>query len=98
MAEEDDKEARKALAKRMKELELEQQRRELLRKYLMPEAYERLMNVRVANAELYEQVISLILMMVQQGKIVGRLTDAQLTQLLSQLTYHREPTIEFRHK
>ncbi len=99
MPEEDEEgKVRRAMARRMKEIEMEQQRREVLRKYLMPDAYERLMNVRVSSIELYQQIVELIFAMIQQGKLSGRLTEAQLTQLLSRLTYRREPTIEFRHK
>ncbi len=96
--ENEDEKVRRAMARRMKEIEMEQQRREVLRKYLMPDAYERLMNVRVSSNELYQQMVELIFAMIQQGKLNGRLTEAQLTQLLSRLTYRREPTIEFRHK
>ncbi len=82
----------------MKEAEIEKQKREVVRRYLDPQAYERIMNVRVSNYELYAQLLDLIISMVQSGRVVGTLTDEQLKSLLAKLTYRPEPKIEFRHK
>lgn len=89
---------RKAVARRMKELQLEQQKREIIRRYLDSGAYERLMNVRVSNYELYAQLLDLIISMVQSNRITSRLTEEQLVSILTKLTSRPEPTIEFRHK
>jgi len=89
---------RKTVVKRMKELQLEQQKREIVRRYLEPAAYERLMNVRVSNYEFYAQLLDLIISMVQSNRITGRLTEGQLVSILAKLTSKPEPTIEFRHK
>lgn len=89
---------RKAVARRMKELQLEQQKRDIVRRYLEPGAYERLMNVRVSNYDLYAQLLDLIISMVQSNRITSRLSEDQLISILTKLTSRPEPTIEFRHK
>lgn len=89
---------RKAVARRMKALQLEQQKRDIVRRYLEPGAYERLMNVRVSNYDLYAQLLDLIISMVQSNRITSRLSEDQLISILTKLTSRPEPTIEFRHK
>ena len=90
--------SRAAMEKRYRELQMEQQKRNAVKKYLTVEAYERLMNVRVANRDLYSQLIDLIIAMVQSNRITSQLTEQQLKQILTRLTYKKESTIEFKHK
>jgi programmed cell death protein 5 len=94
----EDEKIQKALQKRMRVMQEEQQKRELARRFMTPEAYERLMNVRISNRELYSQLINLILAMVQQNRLSGKLTEEQLKQILGKLTFRPEPTIEYKHK
>ncbi len=89
---------RKTLAKRIKQAQLEEQKREIARKYLEADAYERLMNVRMANRELYDQLISLIVSMIQSNRVAGKITDAQLRSILAKVTARPDTTIEFKHK
>ncbi|MEM0159876.1 MAG: DNA-binding protein [Candidatus Micrarchaeaceae archaeon] len=89
---------RKALAKRIKEVQIEQQRAALLRKYLTPSAYERIMNVRVSNYDLYLQATEVIFAMIQSGRLASKMTEEQLLSVLSRFTSRSEPTIEFRRK
>jgi programmed cell death protein 5 len=96
--ESDDKKLREAYAKRVREMRLEQQRRELVRTYMTSAAYERLMNVKMANNELYQQLLGLIIRLAQSGKATSRLTEEQLKSILAKLTYRPEGSIEFRHK
>ncbi|MEM0087088.1 MAG: DNA-binding protein [Candidatus Micrarchaeaceae archaeon] len=100
MAEEqnEDEKYRKLLAKKIKEAQIEQQRSALLRKYLTPSAYERMMNVRVSNYNLYLQAADVIFAMIQSGRLVSQMTEEQLLSILSRFTARSEPTIEFRHK
>lgn len=88
---------RKAVMKRLKEAQIEQQKREIVRRYMSPEAYERLMNVRVSNYDLYSQMLDFIIAMAQNNRITV-LTDEQLKSLLAKFTARPEPTIEYRHK
>ncbi len=82
----------------MREAQIEQQKREIAKRYLTPEAYERLMNVRMSNAEIYDQLINLIITMVQNNRFEGKITDAQLKSILQKVTARPDTTIEFKHK
>ncbi len=86
---------RKQLAELQQQRILELQRRQLLKQLLEPEAYERLANIRSANLELYAQLTQLLLYLYQNGQITGRLTEQQLTQLISKILskQRRETTI-----
>ena len=89
---------KKAVYRRLKEMQVEQQKKEIAKRFLTPQAYERLMNVRVANAELYSQLIDLIISMARTNRISDRLTEEQLKGILAKMTFRPEPTIEFKHK
>lgn len=91
-------EYRKEMAKRVRALQIEQQKRELMKRFMTTEAYERLMNVRISSSELYSQLVDIILTMVQSKRIAGKITEPQLREILSRLTYRPESKIEFRHK
>ena len=89
---------RKEMQKKINEMKAEQQRRELAKRYMTPQAYERLMNVRISNHELYAQIINFIIAMVQGKRITSKLTEDQLKSILSKLTAKPEGTITFMHK
>ena len=90
--------ARKELNKRLKAIQLEQQKRLLAKRYMTEEAYERLMNVRVSNYDLYMNILNMIISTAQSGRFAERITEKQLVEILSRLTYKPEPKIEFRRK
>ncbi len=94
----DDDKLRRAYAKRLQQMQMEQQKKELLKKFLTPDAYERLMNVRMANAELYSRIVDIVISLAQSGRASSKITDEQLRGILAKLTYRPEPKIEFRHK
>ena len=100
MAQSEDAEAerQKALQQRMRALQAEQQKRMAIKKYLTIGAYERLMNVRVANFELYSQLVNMLLATAQNQGISGQINEEQLKQILGRLTYKKESTIQFKHK
>ncbi len=78
---------------------MEEQKKAVLRNYLTPEAYERVMNVRIANSEVYDQLVSSIAYLVQSGRMQGaKITEEQIIKLLSKMTAKRETSIEFKHK
>ncbi|MGC8479306.1 MAG: DNA-binding protein [Candidatus Micrarchaeia archaeon] len=89
---------RKEYSRRLKLMQMEQQKREIARKFTTNEAYERLMNVRISNRDLYDQLINLIINMAQSRRIISKLTDEELKQLLTKLTYKPDSKIEFKHK
>ncbi len=93
-----DEKLRRAVAKRIRAMQIEQQKRELIRKFMDSGAYERLMNVRLANQELYSQLVDLIIQMARSGRTDGTITEEQLKAILAKLTYKPESKIEFRRK
>ncbi|MDE1762343.1 MAG: hypothetical protein KGH59_03790 [Candidatus Micrarchaeota archaeon] len=95
---EENERTKKALMKRLQEQQLEAQRREVLRRFLTPEAYERMANVRISNPELYSRLVELVVAMAQSNRLATKITDAQIRDLLSRLTSKQEPSIQFRHK
>ena len=90
--------ARKELNKRLKAIQLEQQKRLLAKRYMTEGAYERLMNVRVSNYDLYMNILNMIISTAQSGRFAERITEKQLVEILSRLTYKPEPKIEFKRK
>ena len=89
---------KKEVYRRLKEMKIEQEKKAMVKQFMTPDAYERLMNVRVANYELYAQLLDLLLAMAKGNRIAGRLTEPQLRDLLSRLTFRPESRIEFKHK
>lgn len=82
----------------LKRAQAEEQRKEMVKQYLEPPAFDRLMNIRAANPELYAQLVGLIMQLVQTRRITARLSEAQLKSILEKMTDRREPTIAFKHK
>lgn len=98
MPEEHDDERLKLQQQRMQQMQLEQQKKELLKRLLSGKAYERMMNVRLSNPELYDKVVSSLAYLAQSGKGMGEISDEQLYRLLAKMAEKRETTIEFRKK
>ncbi len=88
----------KALMERQKMILAERQRKDAMLRLLEPAAYERLMNVRISNTELYQQLVNLIISLAQQNRINGKLTEKQLLQILERATVTPETKIEYKHK
>lgn len=78
--------------------EIELRKKAALKYVVDADGYERLMNVRLANPELYDQVVSLLLYLQQNGQIKGKVSDAQLREILAKLTARKEAEIEFKRK
>ena len=91
-------ELRAAQQKRLQQLQADQQKRELLRKMMDPGAYERMTNVRMANPDLYENVVSSLAQIAQSGRRMERITEEQLVGLLTKMTARPETKIEFKKK
>lgn len=89
---------KKEMMRRLKEMQIEQEKKSTVKRFMTPEAYERLMNVRVANYELFAQLLDLLIAMARGNRIQGNITEAQLRDLLARLTFKPESKIEFKHK
>lgn len=91
-------ELKRELLKRYRAQQQEQQIRTYMQQILDPRAYERLMNVRVSNRELYMQVAQLLLNIVQSNRSIRKINEAQLIGLIDRITNKRETKIEFKRK
>jgi len=98
MPEEEQDERQKLYEQRVRQLQAEQQKKQLLKQMLDDPAYERMMNVRLSSPEIYDKVINSLAYLAQSGKPMGRISEAQLYQLLGKMTQKRETSIEFRKK
>ena len=96
--ESEQQQAQQLYQKRLQALQLEMQKKELLRNMLSPEAYERMANVRMSSPELYDKVINSLAYLAQSGKKMGKITDEQLYSLLAKMTERRETSISFKSK
>jgi len=92
------KKLRKKVAEAVKAAQLEERKKEILKQFLDPKAYERVMNVRASNHDLYNQLVSLIVSLAQSNRVSGKITDEQIMSILQKLTYKPEPKIEFKRK
>ncbi|HUY70134.1 MAG TPA: DNA-binding protein [Candidatus Baltobacteraceae bacterium] len=92
------KNLKRRVSEALKRAQAEEQQKEMMKQFLEPAAFDRLMNIRAANPELYRQLNELIIQLVQTRRITGKLTEAQLKSILAKMTDRREPTIEFKHK
>lgn len=94
----EDRRLKKRYEAAVRKMQEDAQRREFARRVLEADAYERLMNIKVKNDGLYEQVLSLLVSFVQQKGMSSKISDKELVVLLHRFTDRHEPTISFRHK
>ncbi len=94
----DDRITKKRLEAAYRKLQEELEKKQLAMKFLDSKAYERLMNIRSTNTELYDQVINILISVIKTGKVNGKITEEQFVSILSRLTSRPEPTISFKHK
>jgi programmed cell death protein 5 len=96
--EEQNKKLKKKVATALKNMQIEQERKEIMKQLLEVPAYDRLMNIRIANHELYAQVTGIIISLAQSNRIQGKLGEKQLMSLINRITFKKETTIHFEHK
>jgi DNA-binding TFAR19-related protein (PDSD5 family) len=92
------KNMRKRVTDALKAAQLEEQKKEVMRQFLDDKAYERMMNIRMSNNELYNQLVNLVVSLAQSNRVSGKITEKQLISILTKMTSKPEPTIEFKHK
>jgi programmed cell death protein 5 len=92
------KEIKKRLSKSIKEMQIEEQRKELMKQVLDTNAFQRLMNVKISNHNLYIQVVNVLISFMQSGRISGKLSEDQLISIITKMTQKPETRIEFKHK
>jgi len=63
--------------------ELDAQKQSVMRQILTPEARERLNRLKMTKQGLVEQIESQLIVLAQNGRVAGKIDDAQLKKLLS---------------
>ena len=77
--------------------QMEAQKQAILRQIMMPDARDRLANVKIANPELANAVEMQLIQLAQTGRLRDMVTDAMLRNILRQVApQKREITIERR--
>jgi len=89
---------RKRLAEMQRAQQAEAQLRAVLRVVLAPQAYERLMNVRISNPELYANVARLLVTLYSNKQLSGKVGEKELLSFLAKLTERREGGIHISRK
>jgi len=83
-------------AQQQQKKQLEELKMKILMSCLTREARERLVNVRIGNPQLAEQVELYLIQAYQQGQILQPIEDSKLKELLQALTPKRETKITRR--
>jgi len=81
----DEEQLQELRKKQIEQMQREAQLRDVLRKILDAKAFERLMNIRIANRELYLQLAQLLVYAYQQGQLPTRVSEAELLSLLNRI-------------
>ena len=99
---EEDEQQHQKLQKRLvdavRRAQMEEKKKDLIKRITEPAAYERLMNIRASNPELYGQLVDMMISIIQSNRVAGKISEQQLVSLLERMTARNETTIEFRHK
>ena len=100
MEDDEDNKARETLQRQIegyqKTQETERKLRALLLQVLEPAAYERMMNVRIANPDLFANTANAIVYYYQ--KIKRKLTEKEIITLLTAQTTRKESSIQIHRK
>ena len=72
-----------------KEEEEEIAKQNILRQILEPEARERLANLRLARPDLAKAVENQLILLAQSGRLMRKITDEELKEILRRLTSQR---------
>lgn len=74
----------------------ERERQDVVKRFVTPDAYDRLNNVRLVKPDVVENVENQIIMLAQSGRLNRQITDAEVKSLLARLSEKRETKIERR--
>lgn len=95
---ENDREMQKAISRMYKQAQQEQQIKALMRQILDAQAYERMMNIKASNGELYMQLAQVMISLVQSRQVNGLISEQQFLSILRKVMPRHEPKVEFKHK
>ncbi|MCL4446861.1 MAG: DNA-binding protein [Candidatus Thermoplasmatota archaeon] len=74
----------------------DKERQDVVKRFVTPEAYERLTNVKLVRPDVVENVENQVIMLAQSGRLNRLITDAEVKSLLARLSEKRETKIERR--
>lgn len=74
----------------------DKEKQDVVKRFVTPEAYERLTNVKLVRPDIVENVENQIIMLAQSGRLNRLITDAEVKSLLARLSEKRETKIERR--
>lgn len=84
-------------AKKRRQLEL--QIKQALLQILDGSAYERLMNIKISNEEIYEKIVNLLVYLYQNGQLKNKISETELKKLTAKILEKKgEGTIKFVRK
>lgn len=65
--------------------EYEEQKKQILRSILTPDAKDRLTNIKISRPQIAEQIEQQLILLAQSGRLRQKITDDQLRQLLARI-------------
>lgn len=77
---------------------LEQRKKELLKSYLEPEAFNKMDYLKGSNPEKYNLIVSIIAQSVSSGDLKYKVTSEQIRNIIVNIEQRNEKTIEIRRK
>ena len=80
------------MKRQMDAYQKEAQLRDILRQIHDSKAFERLMNIRLANRELYLQIAQTVVYAYQGGQIKGKMSEEVLVSLVNRMKSGEKPT------
>ena len=89
---------RKRVAEALRNAQIEEQKKNIVRQVLDDGAYGRLMNIRASNREMYSKLVDMIISLVQSQRLKGKLTEEQFVSILSKVNERPETKIDYRRK
>ena len=89
---------RRDVANALRNAQIEQQKKAMVRQLTDDKAYERLTNIRASNRELYSRLVDMIISLAQAGRLQGKMTEQQFVSILSRLSERPESKIDFKRK
>jgi programmed cell death protein 5 len=89
---------RREVGKALRNAQVEQQKKAMVRQLMDDNAFERLMNIRASNHELYSRLAEMVISLAQAGRLQGKMTEHQFVSILSKLNEKQESKIDFKRK
>lgn len=77
---------------------IEQKKRELLRNYLEPEAFQKMEYLKGSSPEKYNVLVGMVAQSASSGKLKYKITSEQIREIIIKMEQKNEKKIEIRRK